>query len=531
MKKREAEPEHIEPVELKSVFGIPPTTYVPAVLGVVLAVILFFLLVYPGIRNNGSVVRVETVPEGASVEVDGTRVGHTPLEVFVERGTSTVTLRRPFFEEQELTLDVPGRLFGSLFFPKRMDVESELEVSDPEALTQQAARDFNSWALVGEANAQYQFPPVLSTAVLDLSGADADRSHTKTLLDHAVRDVHSEALLKDYLRALALDEGNGGAMTGLQALGALGRIADLIADNPGLAYAVRRALPDGLAQAFETESWYETTTEDYITTALAATEEGGHEVPQTDRVEVAGQTFIEIPGREYVMGMQGGEDGENDGGLVRPHVVEVDRFYIMQTEVSRSLFYEFVRDRPEWGPSARSELVESGRATGDYLRDWDDGSDVAESSRPVHNVSYYAAAAFTEWLEERLPSELADFEVRLPREAEWEWATLLNASEGYDAVFAEAAMSTPLPVGTSHPGKLGIHDLLGNVWEWTSDWYHRGDYLVDGEPHFEGSQRVVRGGSWANERRSVTTTTRGSQPPAWSTPFLGFRPVIVEGGE
>jgi len=66
------------------------------------------------------------------------------------------------------------------------------------------------------------------------------------------------------------------------------------------------------------------------------------------------------------------------------------------------------------------------------------------------------------------------------------------------------------------------------VWEWTGTWYHPADYLVGGTAAYPGTQRVVRGGSWANDRRSIGVTTRGAQPPEWSTAFLGFRPVLAE---
>jgi formylglycine-generating enzyme required for sulfatase activity len=545
MKKREVEPAQNETVSLKPVFGVPPTTYVPALLGLGVLIILFLVLVNPGIRNNGARVTFESVPEGASVRVDGTRVGATPVEVFIEKGEHSVTLVKPFFEERTVSITVPGRLVGSLFFPRKITVSERLEVTEPRALAETAAQDFNRWAMVGEANAQYQFRPALSAAIIDLTAgnssgtraaaAEGPRSRnaivgdlTEDLLSHAVRDVHSEALLKDYLRALALEESGGGAPGALQAVGMLARLSRAFERNPALVHLAAAALPERLSESFRSSAWYDRTTGDLVTRVLAATEEGGPAVPELSRISVAGQVFVEIPARRFVMGPQAGARASDNGGLTRPYVAEVDRFFLMETEVTRRLYQRFIKERPRWAPEGRSELVSGGLATEHYLADWSDGSSSDQSSRPVRYVSYHAAVAFCEWMEEQLPPALSGFQVRLPTEPEWEWATILNASEGYEAVFADAAMSTPLPVGSSEPGRLGIYDLLGNVWEWTADWYHPGAYLVEEEAPFPGTQRVVRGGSWANDRRSVTTTTRGSQPPEWCTPFLGFRPVIVE---
>jgi formylglycine-generating enzyme required for sulfatase activity len=537
MRKRDLEPTEIESVRLGPVFGISPETYVPALLAAALLVVLFLVLVYPGLRENGAQVSFVTVPEGASVHVDGTRVGATPLEVFVERGTRSVTFKRPFFDDYTTEVEIPGRVVGSLIAPARTEVRAELVSKNIGALAAEAARRFNRWALVGEANAQYQFDPVLSDAVLDLTAArqagntEADDLARK-LLAHALRDVDSEALLTDYLRAVSFAEGSGSVFGGIQAAAVMSRIAAAVEANPALAYLVAAALPEDLSEDFRSTGWYEEATQTLVTTMLTATEEGGPQVGTVSTVEVAGHTFIEIPGRTFVMGLDGKEAAAGGALLQRPHIAAVEPFFIMETEVTRRLYQRFVRERPEWAPEAREELVDAGRADGDYLKDWSDGSGTDQSSRPVRFVSHYAATAFCDWLEQQLPPALEGWDVRLPTEAEWEWAAVLNGSEGYDAVFADAAMSTPLPVGSSEPGKLGVYDLFGNLWEWTADWYHPAEYLVRGTEArteaFDGTQRVVRGGSWANDRRQMSVRTRGSQPPSWGTPFLGFRPVISE---
>lgn len=526
MKNRGAEPAQNDTVTLKPVLGIPPTTYVPALLALAVVLLLFLMFIRPGIVNNGARVTFETVPEGASVLVDGTRQGATPLAVFVERGVRTVTLRRPHFEELSFDVEVPGRIVGSLFVPRQITVSRSLQAADTRAIAESAAREFNRWSMVGEANAQYQFEAVLSEAVLDLTVAEDAAADTADLLDHAVRDVHTEALLKDYIRALALAESEGRVFAGIQALGLLRDAAARIAAEPGLAYLVAAALPDEAAAELEGTAWFDTTTGSLVTDMLTETEEGEPDVPDSGRFTIAGQVFVEVPARSFVMGLQT-PDGDA-AELNRPHVAGVGRFFMMETEVTRRLYRRFVSEQPEWAPSARDDLVAAELVTEDYLRDWGDGSAVDQSTRPVRFVSYHAAVAFCAWLSDQLPPALTGFEARLPTEAEWEWAATLNASEGYPAVFADTAISTPLPVGSSEPGRLGIYDLLGNVWEWTGDWYHPGAYLLEAEPLYPGTQRVVRGGSWANDRRSIRTATRGAQPPEWSTAFLGFRPVIAE---
>ncbi|MEW5816746.1 MAG: SUMF1/EgtB/PvdO family nonheme iron enzyme, partial [Spirochaetota bacterium] len=81
-----------------------------------------------------------------------------------------------------------------------------------------------------------------------------------------------------------------------------------------------------------------------------------------------------------------------------------------------------------------------------------------------------------------------------------------------------------------------ISDLIGNLWEWCDTWYYPFDYCfssvkekdVSNFTLHNGAEKSVRGGSWANLPETIKPWTRGSQPPSWCTPFLGFRPVIAQ---
>lgn len=87
-------------------------------------------------------------------------------------------------------------------------------------------------------------------------------------------------------------------------------------------------------------------------------------------------------------------------------------------------------------------------------------------------------------------------------------------------------------LGTASPA--GLHDLLGNVWEWTGDWFDRqwADHLTtpnpmgpaEGVPDPYGQfLRVVRGGAWNTPADRITTTARGGFPPAAASHSIGVR--------
>jgi formylglycine-generating enzyme required for sulfatase activity len=162
------------------------------------------------------------------------------------------------------------------------------------------------------------------------------------------------------------------------------------------------------------------------------------------------------------------------------------------------------------------------------------GSDPAGSGAlPVTNVSWFDAIDVCNQLSARsglAPAyDVRDGETcwdttadgyRLPTEAEWQYACRAG-TPGYRygelddiAWYAANSDGRPHVVGGKAPNPWGLHDMLGNVWEWCWDRYDEEVY---------GAYRIFRGGGWAESARGCGATVRRRSHPTFAIDDLGFR--------
>jgi len=155
---------------------------------------------------------------------------------------------------------------------------------------------------------------------------------------------------------------------------------------------------------------------------------------------------------------------------------------------------------------------------------------------PVEQVSWDNATEFCKKL-----SEKTGMTIRLPTEAQWEFACRAGTTTTYytgdaDADLGRAAWYDANSRGKTHPvgqkaaNAWGLHDMHGNVWEWCADWYeeYRPGAVVDPQGPGEGQYRVLRGGAWDGHPRGCRTSNRnGLDPDYRGCYFIGFRVVVV----
>lgn len=228
------------------------------------------------------------------------------------------------------------------------------------------------------------------------------------------------------------------------------------------------------------------------------------------------------------------------------HEVHVPGYWIDTVPVSNAAFAQFVEDggydRPEWWSAAGwAHRREAGLSAPKHWRIedgrwWRTRFGVVEpvpGNEPVQHVSYHEAEAYARWAGRRLPTE-----------AEWEKAARHDPGTGRSRRFPwgdedptdrhanlGGTALRPAPVGSYPDGAspLGVRQLMGDVWEWTSSGFHpypgfrAFPYREYSEVFFGGDYKVLRGGSWATDAAACRGTFRNWDHPVRRQIFTGFR--------
>jgi sulfatase modifying factor 1 len=143
---------------------------------------------------------------------------------------------------------------------------------------------------------------------------------------------------------------------------------------------------------------------------------------------------------------------------------------------------------------------------------------------PIVGVSWEEASAYCQWDRGQLPTE-----------AQWEYAARAGSSTArygdLDAIawYSKNSGRGAHPVGLKQPNSFGLYDMLGNVWEWCSDWYDE-KYYEKSAPQdptgpTSGNGHSLRGGAWSGDAMYARASSRSGFFLKTGPYGVGFRCV------
>jgi len=282
-----------------------------------------------------------------------------------------------------------------------------------------------------------------------------------------------------------------------------------------------------------------------------------------------GMKFVLIPPGTFLMGSPESELGHNGGGFDETlHPVTLTRpFYLSRHETTVGEFCRFVESanyvtdgeknggghahdvRAEWKHRSGTSWRKPGYVGPFEMRD----------DNPVVHVSHSDSRAFCKWLTQHAPVNVGrSLTYDLPSEAQWEWACRAGSAARYSWGADEDSTGKVLnvgdrrlqrvhpewpravmpmddghafaaPVGSYKANAFGLHDMLGNVWEFCSTRSGAYSRRAVTDPGDLDPTRgfAVRGGGWSNISTDARCATRNADPPHFCHSNLGFRVALL----
>ncbi|MBU3729722.1 MAG: formylglycine-generating enzyme family protein [Phycisphaerales bacterium] len=228
-------------------------------------------------------------------------------------------------------------------------------------------------------------------------------------------------------------------------------------------------------------------------------------LPWRVRDRATGIEMVLVPAGQFVMGRSEGDvQAEPDEGPPRT-VMLSSPFYMGRYEVTQEQYFRTCHP----ASAAARDVAGTGSADDVRGRQW-----------PAETLTWSDCANFC-----RISG------LRLPTEAEWEFAcragdrTARYGPIGEIAWCAENSDAETHPVGLKRANALGLHDMIGNVWEWVADWYgpYSGAPQQDPSGPTRGESRVLRGGSRGSLAELCRASYRNAGDPSVTLNGDGFR--------
>jgi formylglycine-generating enzyme required for sulfatase activity len=236
--------------------------------------------------------------------------------------------------------------------------------------------------------------------------------------------------------------------------------------------------------------------------------------------------MVVVPAGQFRMGSPASEPDHEDDESPQHDVTIGKSFAVGKFEVTRSQYDAFLK-ATAYDQGNTCSIWTGTRYTPTLGNNVRNPGFAQTENHPATCVSWRDAKAYAKWLSKR-----TGFTYRLLTEAEWEYAARAGATTAFatgailDAAQVNFNAHSTQPVGQYAANAFGLHDMQGNVWEWTEDCYVPNYAKASGDgSSFQqlGCERTYRGGAWANMAKDLRFATRGTNDADKRVNIFGLR--------
>ena len=478
--KRHTELPQVEEVHLPEFLGLRPGFYILYLLVIAILAAVFLVCFLPGILRGGRYVNFISPLAHTGIEVDGTYLGGTPYQYFVESGEKEIVFIKGGVELQRVNKKIDHPVFLTWLFHRTLTIEADVQSlsdSQKKEINRFNLEEIVRYSSITTFDAVTVYPPVFTNWAKDALALKLDDTTIQESFALAVNYITSAEMLKDAKEAqdLLVDIQFPLVQTTLQVATSLFESHDV--------------------QKIGLES------DDLLITARRVTLQSGD----------FKQLGFSYPAFSFIMGdsVSAQFPQTNMAGVL----VQTGPFVLAATPVSQYQWALFIEENPFWDKSNKEKLIEMGLVDEYYLSGLT-VSPVFASGKPIHNISYKAAQAYCEYVSKKTGKE-----VFLPDQEMWSLAARSANQKSY------VRSLTITDDDTSSPSAL-----FGGVWEFTQSRYVPLSRVTDYEEvsslqdtYGLDAEVIVKGGSYLNTPSSITEHTVGVVDTTACADQIGFR--------
>ncbi|MDD3903402.1 MAG: SUMF1/EgtB/PvdO family nonheme iron enzyme [Sphaerochaeta sp.] len=478
--KRHTELPQVEEVHLPDFLGMRPGYYILYLLVIAIVVAIFLVCFLPGILKGGRYVNFSSPLSHTGVEVDGTYLGGTPYQYFVESGEKEIVFTKGGVELQRVNVKIDHPVFLTWLFHRTLTIEADvLSLSDSQKreINRFNLEEIVRYSSITSFDAVTVYPPVFTNWAGDALALGLDDTTIQESFALAVNYITSVEMLEDAKEA-----------------------QNLLGDVQLPLIQTTLQMATSLFESHEVQKIGLEADMPLISAKKITL--------KTDDFEQLGFSY---PALSFVMGdtVAAQFPQTNMAGVQ----VNTEPFVLASTPVSQYQWALFIEDNPFWDKGNKEELIAQGLVDEYYLSGLT-VSVVFATGKPIHNVSYQAAQAYCEYLSEKTGKE-----VFLPDQEMWSLAARSADQKSYTRSL------TITDDDTSSPSAL-----LGGVWEFTQSRYVPLSRVTDYKEisslqvkYGLGNEVIVKGGSYLNAPSSITEHTVGVVDTTACADQIGFR--------